>query len=410
MKTLRFKTFSTAAMLVAAFSLLVGPGLFSACQPPVSDEAIVSVQGRVLDVDGTPMANVTVRLVKTDLDVLDADWVVGHIANTDKQPFKEVETDENGDFYIEFEGAEANAGNQLWAAYFVAYVLHPDDPDNHMGVASDSFQFSNQALAKTVPDLHFWDLADDAIQVGADSVTITFDDSPVAPEGGRYIVHVEGTEWTAEVEGNSYELPLSALEPCTAPVKDGPEECQARVEHRVQVISLAKGIRFRTAWHTIDAQNPKGIGLWYRGDDNTSGHTCSGKVLFDLNDGKFSGTNAVQYLDEGMTHDEFRCIVIDLRQHINVEEIFVHNAAIWFHKKARIKFFLSDADEPTDADWVELDEFEGAGNTYPMLNHHLPAINQVARHFKVEFVDVDGSPFWQRIGEISVYGSPATLQ
>lgn len=407
MHSRRSRSIATIGMLGAAFLLITGPSLFLACQPPVSDEAIVSVQGKVLDVDGTPMTNVTVRLVKTDLDVLDADWVVGHIANTDKKPFREVETDENGDFYIEFDGADANAGNQLWAAYFVAYVLHPDDPDSHLGVASDSFQFSNQSLAKTVPDLHFWDIPEGGVVVDDQTATITFEESSMAPKDGRYIVHVEGTEWTAEVTGTSYQLPLTALEPCVFPVASDPATCEAKTEHRLQIISLADGLRYRTAWHSFTAENPKGLGLWYRNPtDNTSGRTCSGKVLFDLNDGKFSGTNSVQLLDQGMTAEEFRCIIIDLQQDVQLEEVFLHNAAVWFHKDARIKFLISAIAEPTDGDWTEVLHVDGANNTYPMLNVHLDAIDAPARHLRIEFVDVGDKPFWQRIGEISVYATP----
>lgn len=410
MNELRNRGFAAAGMLVAAFLLVAGPTLFSACQPPVSDEAIVSVQGQVLDVDGTPMSNVTVRLVKTDLDILDADWVVGRIANTDKKPFREAETDENGEYYIDFSGAEANAGNQLWAAYFVAYVLHPDDPDSHLGVASDSFQFSNQNLEKSVPDLHFWDIPEGGVVVDEEFVTITFDESPAAPENGRYIVHVDGTEWTAEVAGTSYQLPLSALEPCLSPVVDDPADCEPRTDHRVQVISLANGVRFRTAWHSFSAENPEGIGLWYRNTDNTSGRTCSGKVLFDLNDGKFSGANSVQVLDNGMTAEDFRCIVIDLQQEVQLDEVFLHNAAIWFHKDARIKFLIAATEEPGDADWTELRQVDGADNVYPMLNVHIEAIGAPARHLRIEFVDVGDKPFWQRIGEISIHGSPTFVE
>jgi hypothetical protein len=399
--------YAAAIMLMAAFLLISAPTLFSACQPPVSDEAIVSVEGRVLDVDGTPMTNVTVRLVKTDVNVLDADWVVGHIANTDKKPFREAETDENGEYYIEFLGADANAGNQLWAAYFVAYVIHPDDPDSHMAVASDSFQFSNQALSKSVPDLQLWDLPADGVVIDEEFVTISFEDSPVAPATGRYIIHIEGTEWTAEADGTTYQIPLTALEPCLAPIVDDPATCEPKGDHRLQVIALADGIRFRTAWHSFHAENPQGPGLWYRNpDDNTSGRTCSGKVLFDLNDGKFSGANSVQVLDQGMTAEDFRCITIDLQQEVQLDEVFLHNAAVWFHKDARIKFQIAATEEPVEADWTELREVDGAENTYPMMNVHLAAIDAPARHLRIKFVDIGDKPFWQRIGEISIYGTP----
>ncbi len=404
------KKLAIAAMALGSFLLFTGPTLFLACQPPVSDEATVSVSGQVLGLDGTPMANVTVRLVKTELDVLEADWVVGHIANTDKQPFREVETDQEGRYYIEFTGAEANAGNQLWAAYFVAYVISPDDPDRHMAVASDSFQFSNQMLDKEVPDLQLWDIPAQGISVGQEFVSVEFNASRIAPEGGRYILHVEGTEWTAEVTGTSYQLPLTVLEPCLEPVIDDPAQCTPKTEHRLQIISLAPGVRSRTAWHSFTAQNPRGLGVWYRGEDNTSGHTCSGLNLYDLHDGKFSGKNAVQVLDQGMTAQDFRCLQIDLLQEFIVDEVILHNAAIWFHKQARIKFLATAVAQPTDADWVELLAVDGAENFNPMLNVQLRDIDMPMRHLRIEFVDVGATPFWQRVGEVTVYGAPALEQ
>jgi hypothetical protein len=406
MKTRNLTIFSTTTMLLATMWLLISPGFFSGCIAPVSDEAIVSVSGKVLDVDGTPMAGVTVRLVKTDLNVLDADWVIGSIANTDKTPFREIETNANGEYFVEIEGKDANAGNQLWAAYFAVYVLHPDDPVEHLGVASDSFQFSNQKLTRTVADLHFWDIPENGISVGDDSVTFTWEPTQQEPEGGIYLVHVEGTDWTEEVKGTTFSLPLSALEPCTGPVKDDPSECTAKTEHKVQLVSLADGVRYRTAWHTFTATNPKGMGLWFRNSDNTSGKTCSGKNLFDLNDGKFSGTNSVQYLDSGMSAADFRCLLIDLQQEIMLDEIFIHNGAVWFHKDARIKVLIASPDEPADSDWVELTEWDGAGFKYPNFNLHLPEVGQSARWLKIEYADVADKAFWQRIGEISVYGVP----
>jgi len=394
-----------AAIVIAFVGIFaLGQTLLPGCQPPVSDEAIVSASGRILDVEGNPMKGVTVRLVKANTDVLGVDWVVGRIVNQDNNPFRQMETDENGEYYFEFEGAEANATNQKWAAYFVAYVIHPDDEGEHMAVATDSFQFSNQRLHQELLDMHFWDIPDGGIAVEADKVTFSFDATEVPPAEGKYLVHVDETEWVAEVEGTSYSIPLAALEPCIGPVKNSAEECEAKAEHRVQIISLADGVRYRTAWHTFTATNPRGMGLWYRNpDDNTSGNTCSGKLLFDLNDGKFSGDNAVQQLDAGLTKEDFRCLMLDLRGEVVLDEVFIHNAAIWFHDEARISISTAVAEAPGDEDFEELTLWEGAANRYAHLSLGVDGQQRPARWLKIEFIDVGGKAFWQRIGEVAIH-------
>jgi hypothetical protein len=288
----------------------------------------------------------------------------------------------------------------------VAYVIHPDDPEEHLAVATDSFQFSNQKLHVDLPDMKFWDIPEQGVVVDEKSVTFTFEESEVKPEEGKYLVHVDETDWVAEVTGTTYSLPLTALEPCVGPVKDSVEECEPKNEHRVQLISLADGVRYRTSWHTFTAANPRGMGIWFRNpDDNTSGNTCSGKVLFDLNDGKFSGDNAVQQLDAGLTKEDFRCLLINLRGEVVLDEVFIQNAAVWFHEDARIRFSTASAEAPEDSDWAELTLWEGAANRYAHLSLRLDGKQTPARWLKIEYIDVGDKAFWQRIGEVSVYTS-----
>ncbi len=401
-------TIASASAVVAIAVLVVAQWPLAGCQPPVSDEAVVTIEGRVLNQDGTPAAGIYVRLVKSDLDVLDADWVVGHIVNTDETPFRDVKTAEDGSFLFELQGADANAKNQAWAAYFVAYAVHPDHDaqnDKRLAVATDSFSFSNQNLNKVIPDMRFWDLAGDAVKVEADKVTVSWENTDLAPEDGKYLVHFEGTEWLAEVQGNSYSLPLSALEACESPVKDAPEECTAKTKHMVEVISLADGLRYRTAWHPFDATNPKGIGIWYRAEDNTSGRTCSGKVVFDLNDGKYSGANAVFQKDADTTVDEMRCFLFDLGKVYELEDIFLQNGSLWFHKDARVEFFLSDKEAPEDADWAQLDLWEGKDNRFAHFNLQIPGNGESARWIKIEFTDIAAKSSLAWLGELVVYGT-----
>lgn len=403
------KIVASIGFVVGAVMLVAPAALFPGCVAPVSDEAIVSVEGQVVDIDGTPMRNVVVRLVKSDLNVLDADWVIGAIVNGDAQPFRQVSTDDNGYYYFEFEGAEANSKNQLWAAYFVAYVLYPADPDDHMGVATDTFQFSNQNLDVVLDDLAFWDIPAGGVTVDETYVHINFDPSEVEPEQGKYLLHVHGTNWTAEVEDTSYSLPLSALEPCQNPVKSDEGECVPKTEHKVQIISLGDGMRYRTAWHTFEAQNPQGMGIWYRDPDNNnaSATTCSGKVLFDLNDGKHSGTGAIAQLGNDLLTEDFNCFVIDLQAPHYLEEMYIHGASVWFHKNAFVVIEITMAETPQEEDWTEISQYDGAEHVWPMLSWHVPDIFENARQVRIRFLDAGGAdPVWDHIGEITVYGVP----
>jgi len=400
------------ALGIAAF--VFGATSFFSCQAPVSDEATVSVEGRILGTDGLPVANIKGRLQKTDLDTLDVDWLVGSIVNADATAFKETTTDTNGTFRFEFGGAEANAKNQAWAAYFVVYVIAPADTENHLAMATDSFQFSNQNLQRALPDMRFWDLDDKSISVTEDSVTFAWDDSDQLPEGGKYILEVEGTAWAAEVEGTAYTLPLSALEPCQTAVKDAASECQTRKEHRVHLISLADGIRYRTGWHKFTASNPVGMGLWYRGVGNISGKTCSDKVLYDLNDGKYSGDNAIQVLGgdnaDGISADDFKCLVIDLGSEQELNEVYLHNGAIVDHKKAVIGLLGAVAAEPTEADWTKLGEWKGDQNRFWVHNSRFELAGAKARWLKVQFTDQNPNTTWAWLGEIAVYAKLPALQ
>lgn len=403
---MRFRsTFHLVTLFVALATLGIGSFLqMQGCTPPVSDEATVTVSGRVLYQDGTPASDLFVRLKKTDLNILDVDWVVGSIVNTDATPFLDARTDAEGNYEFTFSGAEANSANQLWAAYFVVYVIHPDDDSEQLAVASDSFSFSNQETHFEVPDMRFWDLSDTAVSVTDDAVTVTLEPSQLPPEGGTYIVYFPGTEWTAEVQGTTFSLPLTALEPCTASVANDVSECSTRTQHSVQVVSLADGLRYRSRRLVFAATNPKGMGLWYRQEgDNSSGQTCSGMSLFDINDGKFSGENAVQVQDNGMKKEDFRCLVLDLGSQVKLGTAYVHNAAVWFHKDARIEFSTSTDEDSETASWTSWNVWEGKSQRFWNVNLELDGAGREARLIRIEFTDIAEKAFWQRIGEFVVY-------
>lgn len=404
------QTILRRAATVTALAIVLLAGLAVGCFPPVSDEATVRVEGRVLDVDGTAAVGVTVRLYKTPLNTLDADWVVGNIVNGDANVFLDTVTGADGRYAFEFSGAEANANNQSWAAYFMVYVIHPDDPDNQLAVASDAFHFTNQRLTETVPDMAFWDLDEGAVAVEADSFTITWPDSDLAPAGGEYLVIVGDGAWVEEVAGNALTLPLTVLEPCATPVTD-PADCEARTDHWVQVVSLSDELRYRTAALHFTAENPRGLGLWYpRGAENNAATTCSGKNIFDVNDGKFMGEGAVAKLvaDEGLSVADVRCIVVDLGSPHAVDELFVHNGLVWSAPEAKIEVALGLEDPAVAADdaWVPLGTWQGADQAGWQAYLHLVPAGEVGRYLRIRFVDAQEGTVWHQIGEISVYGAP----
>jgi hypothetical protein len=399
-------------MQLGLAAVLIGV-LVIGCFPPVSDEATVRVEGRVVDVDGTAAVGVTVRLYKTPLNTLDADWVVGNIVNNDANVFMDTVTDGEGRYAFEFSGADANADNQAWAAYFMVYVIHPDDPGNQLAVASEEFHFTNQHLLETLPEMAFWDLEEDAVVVEEDSFTVTWPDSELAPENGEYRVIVGDGAWVGEVTGNALTLPLTVLEPCASPVTD-PAECEPRNDHFVQVVSLADELRYRTAALHFTAENPKGLGIWFpRGAENNAATTCSGKNVFDVNDGHFSGENAVAKLvaDEGLTVDDVRCIIVDLGAAHAVDEIWLHNGLIWNAQKAKVEVALGLEDPDTAADdaWTPLGTWEGADQLGWQAYLHLLPGGETGRYLRIRFVDAEEGTVWHQIGEISVYGDAVEI-
>ena len=402
----RRNTLGLVALLILSAALTAA--LLPGCFAPVSDEATVRVEGRVMDMDGTPAVGVTVRLHKTPLNTLDADWVVGNIVNVDANAFLDTVTDADGNYLFEFSGADANSNNQAWAAYFVVYVVHPDDPDNQLAVASHDFHFSNQHLTETIPDMTFWDLAEDAVIVDADSFTLTWGETELAPEDGEYLVIVGDRAWVQEVKGTSLTLPLTVLEPCASPVQD-PAECTPRTDHLVQVVSLTDTLRYRTSMVHFTAENPKGLGIWFpRGENNQAATTCSGKNVFDVNDGNFSGAGAVAKLvaDEGLSVDDVRCLLVDLGEIHAVDEIWIHNGLVWSAPKARIEVGITSEDPATAADdaWTPLGIWEGAGQTGWQTYIHLLPAGEMGRYLRIRFVDAEEGTVWHQIGEISVYG------
>ncbi|GEM_PF-4190166 len=405
MKRIIAGTVLLAAVLIAG--ALFGPG----CEPPVSDEATVRAFGVLLNTDGTPAAGVTVRLQKTDALGLDLDVSVGSIVNADATAFKQVTTDAQGYYEFVMSGAEANVQSGSFASYFFVYAVSPTDLYNQLAVATEAFHFSNQNLDKEMPELRFWDLEPAAVTTNDQTVKVTWADTPVAPKNGRYLVIFGNGSWAQEVDGNSLEIPLTALQPCINPVVDSPDKCQPLKTHAVQVISLAEGIRYRTAAHLFDAENPKGIGVWYRMDqagDARSAETCSGKAIFDVNDGVFWGPEGTAKLvgQEGLSAADLRCLRVDLGNLHQLSEIWMHNATVLAAEKAIVEVSVTP-DDPADpaAVWTVAGQWTGAEQSMWYSYIHVET-DATARGIRFQFTDTEQSePFWIEIGEISIYGT-----
>ncbi len=398
------------ALVVLVIPLLshvfLGHGAYLGCQMPVSDEAVCVVGGYVYDVDGQPVANANVNLHKTNLDVLGFDWLIGAIVNADSSSFRDTYTDSEGYFEFSFSGAQANSSNQAWAAYFVLWASDPDDPSDRRAFATDSFQFSNQQPEIHYPSLRFWELEEEAIVLDGESVTVSWPDSPLLPEDNRYLLRIEGTEWVAEVDGNSYSIPYTAFEPCSNSLVDADSVCEKLIERKVMLVALAKGIKYRTSWNLFDVDNIDGVGHWYRDpDNNSSGKTCSSKLLYDLNDGKFSGENAAAlfYTDE-ISEEESNCIVIDLQETVSLWELYLHNGLVWFHDESFVEFQYTTAEEPLAADWETLHLEDLSENRFWNTNIHVPCAGEEARYLKILLYGSDSvQPSWFQIGELSVF-------
>jgi hypothetical protein len=264
---------------IALTTLTLLTGLLGAlgCEPPVSDEATLTITGRVLNADGTPAANQKVDLYKSDLPLFESDTLIGYSIAVGT-PFQTAQTDADGNYRIVLSGAEANTSSQKFAAYFGVSVTQGSD--RQLAVASYSFQFSNQDLSEALPEMRFWDSG--AVAVEGEELTFTWDAPPTPTRSGEVHVALPGV-WLDAVEGGRYSLSTLAL----------PFEGEAQ---GFELIAVSDQLRYRTSLKPFTASNPRGAGLDYSQplNNNISGTDCEGKNLFDLNDGIFAGDSGVE--------------------------------------------------------------------------------------------------------------------
>ncbi len=369
-------------ILLSSALLLVIAAL--ACEPPVSDDATVTIDGRALGVDGQPLANQEIKLWRSGVPLFDSDGAVGLLIDVG-QPFRTATTDADGRYHFELTGAQANTGQAAWAAYFA--VTLTQGSDKMLGVASDEFQFSNQRLSQTIPEMQLWDAG--SVTVTDESLSFEWDPTATPEDLDAYLLHVDGGTWAEFTSGNTLSLSTMIL-PADA------------TTHRFQVVALGKNLRYRTSFKTFEAQNPKGAGIDYQQPDhnNRSASDCVDGNLFDLNDGGFAGAGNVEHFNTS-AGEAARCINIDLGGEYQLSDLLVHNGWVDGLDKAQVTISARSG----DGDWELLDTQEGSSGTLAIYYRHLTGLDMAADQLRLEVIG--GNARFGSIGEIVVHGSPA---
>lgn len=359
--------------------------LAAACEPPVSNEASLTVEGRLLGVDGEPMANQTVKLWKSDIPLFEENLLLG-VAIEAGTPFRTVTTDAQGRYTFELKGAEANTGGQRFAAYFA--VSADQGSDKSLAVASPQFSFSNQDLNQSIPDLQFWD--DGAVAVEGEQMSFSWGATPTGADGQEYILVVDEGIWSEGTSGKELALPTGAL----------PAD---KDTHRFLVLALRDGIRYRTSYKTFTASNPRGAGLDYKQVDNNniSATDCDGNNLFNLNDGQFAGAEGEENFQTS-PGDAARCVNISLKEPTALSDLFVHNGWITGLENASVTISA----RPEGGDWELLDSQDGAQASLNFYYRHLDLADADSATYKdIKIEILGGNARFSQLGEVVLYAA-----
>lgn len=369
-------------LLVSSAALLVLAVL--ACEPPVSDDATVTVNGRALDVDGQPLANQEIKLWRSGVPIFDSDGAVGFLVDVG-QPFRTAKTDADGNYSFELGGAQANVGNAAWAAYFA--VTMTQGTDDQLGVASYEFQFSNQDLDETLPDMQLWDAGN--VVVEDETMTFTWDATATPDDLDAYLLHVDGGAWGEFTTAQTVAAPTKVLQ-------------AGKDTQRFQIIAFGDRLRYRTSFKTFQAENPLGAGIDYKQADNNniSATDCGGGNLFDLNDGVFAGASNVEHFNTSKG-DDARCVNINLGGSHKLDDIVVHNAWVDGLQNAQVTVTARDG----EGEWQILDTQDGAPGRLNIYYRHIADLDLTASELRLEVIG--GNARFGSIGEIVVYGEAA---
>lgn len=393
-------------LLVAALAAMGSFGV--SCEPPVDDDVTCVVTGRVLLADGTPAAGYPVKLLRTELDTLEVDWVVGVLVNEDADAFQETTTDANGEFTFTFLGSEANSKNGWWAAYFVAYVTDKTVNDSPGMVATDSFTFSGKNPTKEIADMRFLTLdpADVTVDEDKGEFKVKWEATDLAPDNGKYIVHVLNSDWVEETHDLEMSLPLSALAPCSG-LKPNGGECIPNKNDAVRVFAFADGLRYRSNWAIIPAENPRGMSYVPAVPDGGESYfsTCSGRALKPLIDGVFHTVSVLEWGDN-LSADDLKCVVVDLGDTLFIEDLYIHGGNILNHQKSRVVVEATGKELPADADYWPLATFEGSDRRFWYLDARIEAPSEAVRYIRLRVESDENNALWAGLGEFSVYTKP----
>lgn len=354
-----------------------------ACEPAVSDDATVTVDGRALNVDGTPLADQEVSLWRSAVPLFDSDGAVGLLIDVGT-PFRTVKTDAEGRYHFELSGSQANAGQAAWAAYFAVTITQGSD--KMLGVASDEFHFSNQDLAHALPDMQLWDAGD--VTIADDSLVFSWDPTSTPDDLDAYLLNVDGGIWGEFTQAQSITASTLVL----------PSDATT---HRFQVVALGNKLRYRTSFKTFEASNPRGAGIDYKQADagNISATDCVGGNLFDLNDDAFAGAGNVEQFNTS-PGDAARCVNITLGGTYAVEDIVIHNGWVDGMDKAQVTISAREG----DGEWQILDTQEGSTGSLGIYFKHLSGLDMQASELRLEVIG--GNARFGTLGEVVVYAAP----
>lgn len=158
--------------------------LTTACNPPAVDpDAIFTIQGRLVQANGTPAADTTVRVFKVDDFLLFQRDSLLHFPAGAEPPTNarySTRSGADGRFTIELEGRQVNTDGGGGAAWLSVVYQEGGDATQYLATATDWYAFSDTNPLWDAGDLKLWD-AGMAMQAGS---TIAFDwSSHEAPSG-----------------------------------------------------------------------------------------------------------------------------------------------------------------------------------------------------------------------------------
>ncbi len=361
--------------------------------PEGPEDIICRLSGHVYHHDGTVASNVDIHVDLVERSFLPVFWTVGAIINEDGEPFQECLTDDEGYFEMSFGLDEVKLPKLPWVPHLALWAIDPTDPTGERAFATESLSCTVEEPEIYLTDLMFWELDDDSVQLAEDHVHFSWDDSPRLPgPDHQYMLHVEGTEWIVELNGNDYDLPFTALEPCKAPVVDPEDVCEPASERRVRLVSLTDGMRYRTSWKEFSAVNPKGKG--YSFVDPTPWSWGSFP-----HDGVHSDDNSDGWFQRGSGP-----LLLDLGESIVLKEIYIHNGGLWRHEDVLVEISISLNEEPLFSGWELIETVDLRGNDFWNVSIRVPDINTSARwiRFDPDNQTVMGS-HWHKMGEVTIY-------